>query len=85
MNRTEYANAVKDLLGLEIDAATWLPQDPLKDDFDTNAESLQMNATFMDQAVTASRSIALLAVGDPKSVPLESYLLEALKATEQAR
>ena len=72
LNRREYANAVKDLLGLEIDAATWLPQDPLKDDFDTNAESLQMNATFMDQAVSASRSLALLAVGDPKSVPLET-------------
>lgn len=72
LNRREYANAVRDLLGLEIDAATWLPQDPLKDDFDTNAESLQMNATFMDQAVTASRSLALLAVGDPKSVPLET-------------
>ncbi len=31
-----------------------------------------MTATFTDQAVTASRSIALLAVGDPKSVPLET-------------
>ncbi|MFM1886985.1 MAG: hypothetical protein RL026_2142 [Pseudomonadota bacterium] len=72
LNRREYANAVRDLLGLEIDPATWLPQDPLKDDFDTNAELLQMNATFMDQAVTASRSLALLAVGDPKSVPLET-------------
>ncbi len=50
----------------------WLPQDQLKDDFDTNAELLQMNSTFMDQAVTASRSIALMAVGDPKSVPLET-------------
>jgi hypothetical protein len=72
LNRREYANAVHDLLGLDIDAATWLPQDPLKDDFDNNAEALRMNATFMDQAVTASRSIALLAVGDPKSVPLET-------------
>jgi Protein of unknown function (DUF1592)/Protein of unknown function (DUF1588)/Protein of unknown function (DUF1585)/Protein of unknown function (DUF1595)/Protein of unknown function (DUF1587) len=72
LNRREYANAVRDMLGLEIDAATWLPQDPLKDDFDTNAELLQMNASFMDQAVTASRSLALLAVGDPKSVPLET-------------
>jgi hypothetical protein len=72
LNRREYANAVRDLLGLEIDAATWLPQDQLKDDFDTNAELLQMNSTFMDQAVSASRSLALLAVGDPKSVPLET-------------
>jgi hypothetical protein len=48
LNRREYANSVCDLLGLEIEAATWLPQDPLKDDFDSNAELLQMNASFMD-------------------------------------
>ncbi len=72
LNRREYANAVRDMLGLQIDAAAWLPQDQLKDDFDTNAELLQMNPSFMDQAVTASRSLALLAVGDPKSVPLET-------------
>ncbi|MDR2214759.1 MAG: DUF1592 domain-containing protein [Nevskiaceae bacterium] len=72
LNRREYANAVRDLLGLEIDAATWLPQDQLKDDFDNNAELLQMTPAFMDQAVSAARSLALLAVGDPKSVPLET-------------
>ncbi len=72
LNRREYANSVRDLLGLQIDAAQWLPQDPVKDDFDNNAEQLQMNASFMDQALTASRSIALLAAGDPKSVPLET-------------
>jgi hypothetical protein len=72
LNRREYANSVHDLLGLQIDAATWLPQDQIKDDFDNNAELLQMNPSFMDQAVTAARSLALLAVGDPKSVPLET-------------
>ena len=72
LNRREYANSVRDLLGLRIDAATWLPQDQLKEDFDTNAELLQMTPAFMDQAVTAARSLALQAVGDPKSVPLET-------------
>jgi hypothetical protein len=72
LNRREYANAVRDLLGLRIDAATWLPQDPLKDDFDTNADLLQVTPAFMDQAVTAARALALQAVGDPKSVPLET-------------
>ena len=72
LNRREYANSVRDLLGLDIDAATWLPQDPLKDDFDTNAELLQVTPAFMDQAVTAARTLALQAVGDPKSVPLET-------------
>ncbi|MFO1503776.1 MAG: DUF1592 domain-containing protein [Steroidobacteraceae bacterium] len=72
LNRREYANAIRDLLGLEIDGATYLPQDPLEDGFDTFAPALQMTPTFMDQAVTSARALALLAVGDPKSVPLET-------------
>ena len=53
LNRREYANAVRTCWACDIDAATWLPQDQLKDDFDTNAELLQMTPAFMDQAVTA--------------------------------
>ncbi len=72
LNRREYANALRDLVGLDIDAATYLPSDELKEDFDTNAELLRMTPAYMDQAVAASRTLALLAVGDPKSVPLET-------------
>jgi len=72
LNRREYGNAIHDLLGLDIDPATYLPQDPLDDGFDTNATQLQMNPSFMDQAVNAARVLALVAVGDPKSVPLET-------------
>jgi len=72
LNRREYANAIHDLLGLDIDPATYLPQDPVDDGFDTIAVQLQMTPTFMDQAVNAARALALIAVGDPKSVPLET-------------
>jgi len=72
LNRREYANAIHDLLGLDIDPATYLPSDPLDEGYDTNAALLQMNPTFMDQAVNAARALALVAVGDPKSVPLET-------------
>lgn len=72
LNRREYANAVRDLIGLKIDAATYLPQDELKDDFDTNAETLRVTPTFLDQSVSAARALALLAVGDEKSVVLET-------------
>ena len=72
LNRREYTNAIRDLLGLTIDGATYLPQDPLEDGFDTFAPALQMTPSFMDQAVTSARALALLAVGDPKSVPLET-------------
>src|SRR5690606_21990737 len=72
LNRREYANAVRDLIGIEIDPAIYLPEDELVDGFDTNAESLRVSPTFLDQAVTAARAISLLAVGDANSVPLET-------------
>jgi hypothetical protein len=72
LNRREYANAVRDLIGLKIDAATYLPQDELKDDFDTNAETLRVTPAFLDQSVSAARALALLAVGDEKSVVIET-------------
>jgi hypothetical protein len=72
LNRREYANAVRDLIGLKIDPATYLPQDDLKDDFDTNAELLRVTPAFLDQSVASARTLALLAVGDAKSVALET-------------
>jgi len=72
LNRREYANAIRDLIGLDIDGATYLPQDEIREDFDTNAETLRVTPTFLDQAVAAARSLALLAVGDANSVPLET-------------
>jgi mono/diheme cytochrome c family protein len=72
LNRREYANSIRELTGLKIDAATYLPQDELKDDFDTNAEVLRITPSFLDQSVASARALALLAVGDAKSVALET-------------
>ncbi len=72
LNRREYANAIRDLIGLTIDPAAWLPSDPLKDGFDTNAELLQVTPNFLDQSVAAARSLALQAVGDPKAAPIDT-------------
>jgi Protein of unknown function (DUF1592)/Protein of unknown function (DUF1588)/Protein of unknown function (DUF1595)/Protein of unknown function (DUF1585)/Protein of unknown function (DUF1587)/Planctomycete cytochrome C len=72
LNRREYANAVHDLIGLDVDGAAWLPQDPLRDGFDTNAELLQVTPNFLDQSVAAARALALQAVGDPKAAPIDT-------------
>jgi cytochrome c553 len=72
LNRREYANAIRDLLGLKIDAALYLPQDQLVDGFDTDAESLRFTPSFLDQAVSSARTLALHAVGDIKTVPLDT-------------
>lgn len=72
LNRREYANSIRDLIGLDIDPAEWLPQDPLKGDFDTDAASLQFTPNFLDQSLAAARALSLEAVGDPKAPPIDT-------------
>jgi hypothetical protein len=67
LNRREYGNAVRDLLGLDIDAAAWLPDDNKKGNFDNNAAALQVSPNFIDQYVYAARAVALEAIGNPKA------------------
>jgi hypothetical protein len=69
LNRTEYANAVRDLLGIEIDAATWLPADEQAHGFDTNADALSIQPALLDRYLAAAAKITRLAVGDPAMPP----------------
>ncbi|MCP5146150.1 MAG: DUF1592 domain-containing protein [Gammaproteobacteria bacterium] len=64
LNRKEYSNAVRDLLGVEIDAEALLPQDNSQNGFDNIAAVLTVTPTFMEQYVAAAREVALTAVGD---------------------
>ncbi|MDP3739982.1 MAG: DUF1592 domain-containing protein [Hyphomonadaceae bacterium] len=63
LNRKEYANAVRDLLALDIDAAALLPQDDVSDGFDNVADVLQVSPSFLDQYISAARTLAVQAVG----------------------
>ena len=65
LNRTEYARAVEDLLGLKIDATALLPKDVKSDGFDNVANVLTVSPTFLDQYITAARQVAVQAVGNP--------------------
>jgi mono/diheme cytochrome c family protein len=67
LNRREYANAIRDLLGLNIDATAWLPDDNIKGNFDNNAAALQVSPNFVDQYIYAARAVALEAIGDRKA------------------
>lgn len=68
LNRREYANAVRDLLALDVDASALLPvDDHAKNGFDTEAASLQVSPAFLDQYVNAARVVAGEAVGNPKA------------------
>ena len=70
LNRREYQYAVRDLLGLNIDATAWLPDDNIKGNFDNNAAALQVSPNFVDQYIYAARAVALEAVGNPKAPPV---------------
>ncbi len=67
LNRREYANAVRDLIGLNIDAKAFLPDDNVKGNFDNNASALQVSPNFIDQYIYAARTIARDAIGNPKA------------------
>jgi mono/diheme cytochrome c family protein len=69
LNRTEYANAVRDLLGVEIDGASVLPPDEQAHGFDTNADALSVAPALLDRYLTAAAKIARLAIGDPTLRP----------------
>jgi mono/diheme cytochrome c family protein len=65
LNRTEYGNAVRDLLDLPIDAAALLPGDDSSEGFDNQASVLGVSPALMQAYVTAAAKISRLAVGDP--------------------
>ena len=73
LNRTEYGNAVRDLLDLEIDVAALLPPDDESEGFDNIAGVLKISPSLLEQYVSASRTIAALAVGSPTGPVSEVY------------
>jgi len=69
LNRTEYAYAIRDLLDLDVDPTTLLPPDDSAYGFDNVADVLGVNATLMEQYVSAAGKVSSLAVGDPDVSP----------------
>src|SRR3954453_14645243 len=65
LNRTEYANAVKDLLAVEIDPAQYLPADIAVEGFSNIAAALTVSPAFLEQYINAAREISRMAVGKP--------------------
>ncbi len=65
LNRAEYANAVRDLLGLDVDAAALLPPDDASYGFDNIGDVLRVSPALLDGYLDAARTVATRAVGDP--------------------
>src|SRR3981081_3023829 len=65
LNRTEYANAVKDLLVVEIDPNQYLPADIAVEGFSNIAAALTVSPAFLEQYVNVARVVSRMAVGKP--------------------
>jgi hypothetical protein len=64
LNRTEYGNAVRDLLGLEMDVTEMLPADDIGYGFDNIGDVLQVSPVLLERYLSAARKISRTAVGD---------------------
>ena len=67
LNRVEYANAVRDLLALDIDAKALLPADESAHGFDNMADVLRVSPGLLERYLLAAKKISRLALGYPGS------------------
>jgi len=74
LNRTEYANVVRDLLDLDTDVTTLLPPDDSARGFDNVAGSLTISPTLLEAYTTAATRVARMAVGFWKTPTEATYL-----------
>jgi mono/diheme cytochrome c family protein len=78
LNRTEYGNAIRDLLNLDVDASALLPTDDASFGFDNIADVLTVSPALLERYMSAAGKISRLAVGDPKTSPIiDTYRVRA--------
>ncbi len=69
LNRTEYANAIRDLIDLEIDSTSLLPADDIGYGFDNIGDVLSVSPFLMERYLGAAAKISRLAIGDTNLLP----------------
>src|SRR6185312_7249679 len=73
LNRTEYKNAVRDLIALDIDPAKYLPSDDSTRGFDNIAGALSLSPALLEGYTSAAGKISRLAIGDVKTSTQANY------------
>src|SRR5947207_4630681 len=75
LNRAEYANSIKELFAIDVDAGALLPVDDVSDGFDNIANVLKVSPSFLDQYINAARAVSRQALGEPpSSMPVATLL-----------
>ena len=83
LNRTEYVNAIRDLLGLEVDARSLLPGDNADvHGFDNNADILSISPLLMERYLSAARKISRLVVGRARTPDFHQHRVHKWMAQE---
>jgi hypothetical protein len=82
LNRAEYGNAIRDLLGLEVDVAELLPSDGGDFGFDNIATALTTSPLLLERYLTVAQRVSALAVGDPEAAPLAVPYKIAVETTQ---
>jgi mono/diheme cytochrome c family protein len=82
LNRTEYQNAIRDLLALDVDTASLLPADDA-DGFDNMASLLSISPSLLERYMSAARKLSRLAIGLPPPGPeTDTYAVKDLATQE---
>jgi hypothetical protein len=69
LNRSQYGNAIRDLIALDIDSASLLPADDSGYGFDNIADVLTVSPLLLEKYLSAAANISRVAVGDPSLSP----------------
>ena len=86
LSRTEYANAVRDLLAIELPAAALLPADePDQQTFDNVASVLSVSPALLENYLSAAYRVSRLAVADPAAPPAVVTYTVPLALTQDER
>ncbi len=85
LNRAEYARAVKDMLGIDVDVASLLPADTISNGFDNVADSQSFSATLLESYLRAAAKVTALAIGDPAAAATETNYRVPKTASQLAR
>jgi len=72
LNRAEYAAAIHDILGLDVDAGLWLPPDTKSENFDNIADVQSLSPTLLDGYLRAAGAISRLVIGDATATASEA-------------
>ena len=83
LNRTEYGNAIRDLLALDVDVASLLSPDDAAYGFDNIADRLGVSPALTERYLVAADRISALAVGAPVAPVAVTYLIRQDRSQDQ--